>query len=100
MNMFGFVCLQEKALKECGFDGSIPGVGDLGPCAGVADPSNDDACEECIEAACTAADFSGCSPSDPDPATVQFQLNTLAKIKIHCKLHSCKKFNILKYYTR
>jgi hypothetical protein len=24
----------------------------------------------------------------------------LAKIKIHCKLHSCKKFNILKYYTR
>jgi len=56
----------EKALKECGFDGEIPSVDDLGPCAGVANPSNNTECQSCIETQCSAAGASGCSPTNAD----------------------------------
>jgi hypothetical protein len=65
MNMFGFVCLQEDALKKCGFDGDSGNTPTPGECAGQQPNSPNNACQTCIEAACTAADSSGCALNDP-----------------------------------
>lgn len=62
--MFGFVCLQEDALKKCGFDGDSGNTPTPGECAGQQINSPNNACQTCIEAACSAADSPGCTLAD------------------------------------